>query len=47
VADQENRGGSAPYYWEGADRVATPDGRPAGEGFVELTGYGAGNRPPL
>jgi predicted secreted hydrolase len=47
VADQENRGGSAPYYWEGAVRVATPDGRPAGEGFVELAGYGAGNRPPL
>jgi predicted secreted hydrolase len=47
VPDQENRGGSAPYYWEGAVRVTAADGSPAGEGFVELTGYGEGNRPPL
>ena len=46
-ADQENRGGSAPHYWEGAVRALAPDGSPAGEGFVELTGYGEGNRPPL
>ncbi len=47
VADQENRGGSAPHYWEGAVRVIGSDGAPAGEGFVELTGYGEGNRPPI
>ncbi len=47
VADQENRGGSAPYYWEGAVRVTGRDGSRTGEGFVELTGYGDGNRPPI
>jgi predicted secreted hydrolase len=47
VADQENRGGSAPHYWEGAVKVTGADGVPAGEGFVELTGYGEGNRPPI
>ena len=47
VADQENRGGSAPYYWEGAVKVTGADGAPAGEGFVELTGRGEGNRPPI
>jgi predicted secreted hydrolase len=47
VADQENRGGSAPHYWEGAVRVIGSGGALAGEGFVELTGYGEGNRPPI
>lgn len=47
IADQENRGGSAPFYWEGAVRVSGEGGAAAGEGFVELTGYGEGNRPPL
>jgi len=47
VADQENRGGSAPFYWEGAVRVIGVGGSPAGEGYVELTGYGEGNRPPI
>jgi predicted secreted hydrolase len=47
IADQENRGGSAPFYWEGAVRVTASGGAAAGEGFVELTGYGEGNRPPL
>lgn len=49
VADQENRsrlpGGV--HYWEGAVRVMTPEGKLAGKGFVELTGYGRGNRPPV
>jgi predicted secreted hydrolase len=49
VADQENRsrlpGGV--HYWEGAVRVATPEGKSVGRGFVELTGYGRGNRPPV
>jgi predicted secreted hydrolase len=47
VAAQENRGGSAPHYWEGAVRVTGAGGAPAGEGYVELTGYGEGNRPPI
>jgi predicted secreted hydrolase len=47
VPDQENRGGSAPFYWEGAVRVTGPGGTQLGEGFVELTGYGEGNRPPI
>jgi predicted secreted hydrolase len=47
--DQENRsrlpGGV--FYWEGAVLVESPDGKSTGRGFVELTGYGAGNRPPV
>jgi len=35
------------FYWEGPVRVVGADGRPAGEGYVELTGYGPGSRPPL
>jgi predicted secreted hydrolase len=34
-------------YWEGPVRVNGPDGSPAGEGYVELTGYGARARPPI
>jgi predicted secreted hydrolase len=33
-------------YWEGPVR-ASQDGRPAGEGYVELAGRGEGSRPPL
>jgi len=47
VSDQENRGGAAPFYWEGAVRVLDAAGRRVGEGHVELTGYGEGNRPPI
>ena len=46
AADQENRsrlpGGV--YYWEGAVEVS---GGETGRGFVELAGYGEGNRPPV
>ena len=49
LEDQENRsrlpGGV--YYWEGMVSVTGPDGEPLGRGFVELTGYGDGNRPPV
>lgn len=48
LADQENDsqlGGL--FYWEGAVRLRDRDGRPAGRGYVELTGYGKENRPPL
>lgn len=34
-------------YWEGPVRVLAPGGAPAGEGYVELTGYGVGSRPPI
>lgn len=49
VLDQENRGTlpGAPDYWEGAVRVEDGEGRAVGEGYVELTGYGRGNRPPV
>ncbi|HZZ83245.1 MAG TPA: lipocalin family protein [Anaeromyxobacteraceae bacterium] len=49
LADQENRAGLAGglFYWEGAVEVEGEGGRPAGRGYVELTGYGRGNRPPL
>lgn len=49
LADQENRAELAGgvFYWEGAVRVRTPGGAAAGEGYVELTGYGARSRPPI
>jgi predicted secreted hydrolase len=34
-------------YWEGPVRLTDGAGRAAGEGYVELTGYGEGTRPPL
>ena len=33
------------HYWEGLARVFGPDGRQAGEGYLEMTGYGEGSRP--
>jgi len=35
------------FYWEGAVLVRTPDGRPVGRGYVELTGYGKGRKPAI
>ena len=36
------------HYWEGAVQVRVwPDGAVLGRGFVELTGYGSGSRPPI
>jgi predicted secreted hydrolase len=47
--DQENRsrlpGGV--FYWEGAVRILDPGGNSLGRGYVELTGYGEGNKPPI
>ena len=34
-------------YWEGPVRALDAQGRPAGEGYVELTGYGERSRPPI
>lgn len=49
VPDQENRSRlpRGVYYWEGAVVVEAPEGKPVGRGFVEMTGYGEGNRPPV
>ena len=49
LKDQENVGRRSArlHYWEGAVRVLGPRGDEAGEGYVELTGYGENNRPPL
>jgi len=48
-ADQENvspaTGGV--HYWEGAVELRDADGRTVGRGYVELTGYGEGSRPPV
>lgn len=50
LPDQENLSlRSGVHYWEGAVR-AHPFGQPnevSGRGFVELTGYGEGSRPPV
>jgi len=51
--DQENVSGrTGVHYWEGGVRAVVPGGAPGaggvvGRGFVELTGYGAGSRPPV
>lgn len=49
LAEQENRsrlpGGV--FYWEGAVVVKDVDGAVVGKGYVELTGYGENNRPPV
>ncbi len=49
LPDQENRGRvpGAPYYYEGAVEVRGRDGERLGRGYVELTGYGDDNRPPV
>jgi predicted secreted hydrolase len=53
VDDQENVSTrTGVHYWEGAVRAVSPAGAPragtvVGRGFVELTGYGAGSRPPV
>lgn len=49
LQDQEDvarRSGNL-FYWEGAVRVVGREEGPAGRGYVELTGYGEDNRPPL
>jgi predicted secreted hydrolase len=49
VLDQENRSRlpRGIYYWEGAVVVEDSEGKRIGRGFVEMTGYGEGNRPPV
>jgi len=44
---QENRSRAGLSYWEGAVTLRDATGRPVGEGYVELTGYGEDNRPPI
>ena len=49
LADQENVGRlvGGLLYWEGSVSVVDARGRPVGRGYVELTGYGEGSRPPV
>jgi predicted secreted hydrolase len=49
VDDQENVGRLAGglHSWEGAAGLFDADGARVGSGYVELTGYGEGNRPPV
>jgi len=49
MPDQENVSArTGVHYWEGAVRVRDAEGGAArGRGFVELTGYGQGSRPPV
>jgi predicted secreted hydrolase len=49
VAGAENRSSALAglSYWEGPVRLADDAGRPAGEGYVELTGYAPGAHLPL
>ncbi len=49
LAEQENRSALIPnlFYWEGSVRIETESGRPMGQGYVELTGYGENSRPPM
>ena len=44
---QENRSRAGLSYWEGAVTLRDTAGRRIGEGYVELTGYGENNRPPV
>jgi predicted secreted hydrolase len=49
VADQENRSrlAAGPSYWEGSVTVRDENGVVLGRGYVEMTGYGENNRPPI
>jgi predicted secreted hydrolase len=49
LEDQEDRAplSGGIFYWEGAVRVRDAAGKPAGAGYVELTGYGERSRPPI
>ena len=49
LPNQENRSGlpGGVYYWEGAVTIFGPGGEELGQGYVELTGYGEDNKPPV
>ncbi len=49
LADQENqsRAVSTLFYWEGAVRVLTGEGKRMGKGYVELVGYGTESKPAI
>lgn len=49
LREQENAGTSSGgiFYWEGAVEARDATGRRVGAGYVELTGYGKGSRPPV
>jgi predicted secreted hydrolase len=49
IPDQENNSPrTGIHYWEGAVGAFAPGGKTrVGRGFVEMTGYGVGSRPPV
>ena len=49
LTDQENRSRLLKKlnYWEGAVSIRNRQGEKLGRGYVELTGYGEGSRPPV
>ena len=49
LTDQENRSRLLKNlnYWEGAVTIRNRQGEKLGRGYVELTGYGKDNRPPI
>jgi predicted secreted hydrolase len=44
-AELDSRSSTGTIYWEGPVRSRSGDGRSAGRGYLELTGYGAGPPP--
>ncbi|HEX6850493.1 MAG TPA: lipocalin-like domain-containing protein [Candidatus Polarisedimenticolaceae bacterium] len=49
LREQENAGlaSGGVFYWEGAVEIRDAEGERVGSGYVELTGYGKGSRPPV
>lgn len=49
VKGAENRSALVPglFYWEGPVKATDASGQEAGDGYVELTGYGERARPPI
>ncbi len=47
LADQENQSRAVGFYWEGAVRVLTGEGKRIGRGYVELVGYGTKRKPAI
>jgi predicted secreted hydrolase len=41
-AELDSRSSTGTIYWEGPVRLVGPDGKAAGRGYLELTGYAEG-----
>ena len=44
-AELDSRSSTGTIYWEGPVRARSADGKSAGRGYLELTGYGPGPPP--